>query len=519
MENVLSYYIIVLEKWIRCMFRRDFMWGFSEAGFQFEMGYSPEAVDKNTDWYVWVTDPLNILNRVVSGDRPEDGPGYWDLYKTDHDLIQRMGANTMRIGVEWSRIFPKPTREVEAHVTVEDGVIKSVEIPQTAAEQLEKLANKSAVMHYRDMLKDLRDRGFKVILNLNHFTQPIWVHDPIRARASALREGPTGWADPSSVVEFVKYAHYAATAFSDLVDMWSTFNEPFVVTDIGYGRYSSEYAFPPGFFSIEALMRARLNLICAHARGYDELKKVLGKNSTVGVIYATSAVEPLNKDDPEDKRAAELLNHFSNLWFFETLTKGELDRSMMGLQTPEKVPELKDKIDWIGVNYYSRIVARKPRIPGSPMMWDVVPGYGFACAPESFSAVGRPTSEFGWEIYPEGLRNVLNMLSRYGKPMIVTENGTADRLDRLRSQFLFSHIAAIEDAVKAGADVRGYLHWSFIDNFEWARGFSMRFGVITYDPATKKRRARPSYYIFRDIIQVNGLDQNMRETAELLYTP
>ncbi|MEM0445764.1 MAG: beta-galactosidase BgaS [Nitrososphaerota archaeon] len=501
------------------MLRKDFMWGFSEAGFQFEMGYSDAAVDRGTDWYVWVTDPLNIMGRVVSGDRPEDGPGYWDLYRQDHQLIAELGANTMRIGVEWSRIFPKPTREVKARATIENGIVRDVEIPSESERELERLADGAALNHYREMIRDLRERGFKVIVNLNHFTQPIWVHDPLRARSSALREGPLGWVDTANVVEFVKYAHFVGSKLADIVDMWSTFNEPFVVTDIGYGPNAAVAGFPPAFFSVEGLMKARLNLVMAHARGYDELKRVLGKNSQVGIIYATSAVEPLNKESDADRQASERMNYFSNLWYFETLVKGELDRSMMGLQPSEKVPELRDKMDWIGVNYYSRTVIKAATIPGLPLPGVIVPGYGFACEPASTSLAGRPTSEFGWEIYPEGLRNVLVMLSRYGKPMMVTENGTADRFDRLRPQFLFSHIAAVEDAVKKGCDVRGYLHWSYIDNFEWARGFSMRFGLITYDPQTKKRRVRPSYYIYRDIIQANGLDEKMRGTAELLYTP
>jgi len=501
------------------MMPHGFMWGFSEAGFQFEMGASLEAVDKGTDWYVWVSDPFNIVNQVVSGDRPEEGPGYWDLYKADHRLIVDMGANTMRIGIEWSRIFPKPTRGVKAYATIEDGLVRDVEIPAESERALESLADQSALNHYRDMIKDLKDLGFKVIVNLNHFTQPIWAHDPIKARASALREGPLGWVDINNVVEFVKYVHIVGQKLADLADAWSTFNEPFVVSDIGYGRYPSQFAFPPGFFSVEGLGKARLNLINAHARGYDELKRVLGKNSLVGVIYATSAVEPLNPDREEDRSAAVKMNYFANLWYFETLIRGELDRSMLGHQTPENVAEFRDRLDWIGVNYYSRLVVRAAAMPDLPQPWTVVPGYGFACEPASTSLSGRPTSDFGWEIYPEGLRDVLLMLKGYGKPMIVTENGVADRHDRLRPQFLFSHIAAVEDAVKGGADVRGYLHWSYIDNFEWARGFSMKFGVIAYDPLTKKRRPRPSYYVYRDIIQANGLDQKMRDTAEILYSP
>lgn len=500
------------------MVPRGFMWGFSESGFQFEMGCSNAAIDKETDWYIWVTDPFNILNRVVSGDRPEDGPGYWDLYKQDHQLITELGANTMRIGIEWSRVFPKPTYDIKVKTTIENGIVRDVEIPAESERELENRANKDSLNHYRDIIEDLKSRGFKVIVNLNHFTLPLWIHDPIRARASALREKPLGWIDTVTVVEFVKYAHLVGAKLADLVEFWSTFNEPFVVSDAGYCRYQAEFAFPPSFFSIDGFVRARLNLLMAHARAYDELKKVLGKNSQVGIIYAVGAVEPLDKDNDSDRIAAEKMNYFSNLWFFETLTKGELDRSMMGLQPEENIPELRDKMDWIGVNYYSRSVVKAMTIPELPVPWTVVGRYGFACEPSSFSLAGRPTSDFGWEIYPEGLRNILIMLNRYDRPMIVTENGVADKYDRLRPQFIFSHIAAIEDAIKKGCNVKGYLHWSYIDNFEWARGFSMKFGVITYDPQTKKRKPRPSYYIFRDIIQEGGLDEKMRNTAELLYT-
>ena len=321
------------------------------------------------------------------------------------------------------------------------------------------------------------------------------------------------------MIEFVKYAHLIGSKIADIVDMWSTFTEPHAVSDIGYGRYPSEHAFPPGFFSIDGMFRARLNLITARAHAYDELKRVIGRNTQIGIIYAAFAVEPHDGESDADRAAAEKMNYLSNLWFFETLSRGELDRSMLGLQPAEKVPELRDRFDWIGVNYYSRLVVGAPKIPGQPIPWTVVPGYGFACKPDTFSLSRRPVSDSGWEVYPEGLRNVLPMLQRYGRPMIVTENGVADRYDRIRPKFIFSHTAAIEDAAKTGADVRGYLHWSYIDNFEWARGFSMRFGVISYDPVTKKRRPRPSYYILRDIVQANGLDQRMRDTAELLYPP
>ncbi len=130
----------------------------------------------------------------------------------------------------------------------------------------------------------------------------------------------------------------------------------------------------------------------------------------------------------------------------------------------------------------------------------MVPGYGFSCQPNSRSIDGRPTSDFGWEIYPEGLYNVLSKFRRlYSLPMMVTENGIADEKDLWRPWYIVAHIAQIARAVSEGADVRGYLHWNLIDNYEWASGFKMRFGLAYVDYESKKRYLRPSALVFREI--------------------
>ncbi|RLE98533.1 MAG: glycoside hydrolase family 1 protein, partial [Thermoprotei archaeon] len=191
------------------------------------------------------------------------------------------------------------------------------------------------------------------------------------------------------------------------------------------------------------------------------------------------------------------------------ITEGRL--SVLGIGE-ERREDLRDRVDWIGVNYYSRLVVRaSERAPG----FEGVSGYGFACKPSSKSLANRPTSEVGWEIYPEGMRSAINMCKRYGRPMMVTENGVADAADRLRHWYIVSHLHQLLKAIKVdGADVRGYLHWSLIDNLEWASGFKPKFGLIYVDLKTKERCPRPSAYVYRDIVSQNALPEYLLEYAK-----
>lgn len=253
---------------------RGFLFGISISGFQYEMGLPitpPDSIDPNTDWYAWVHDETNRSTHIVSGDLPEYGIGYWSLYSTDHQWAHWLGLNAWRLNIEWSRIFPRPTTEVKVYVATDsEGGITSVEVNEDALRGLDSLANRGALSHYVDMIRDAKSRGLEVFLALNHFTLPIWIHDPIRARNSALTQGPLGWLDGRTVVEFAKYAAYIAWKLGDLVDNWVTINEPLSVTMLGYVLANS--GFPPGVPSIDAFIKATVNMMQAHARAYDLIK-------------------------------------------------------------------------------------------------------------------------------------------------------------------------------------------------------------------------------------------------------
>ncbi|MEM2005318.1 MAG: beta-galactosidase BgaS [Zestosphaera sp.] len=462
-----------------------FLFGFSEAGFQFEMGF-PGLEDAHSDWWVWVHDPDNIASGVVSGHLPEDGPGYLRLYRSDHEIARGLGANALRLGVEWSRLFPESTRDVPASVEKdEEGGVTRVDLSEGGVKALLEKVNMSAVERYRMLFRDWVERGGKLILNLNHFTLPLWLHNPVEFRrdpATAL----SGWLNENIIPEFVKYAYAVARLFDEYVDMWSTMNEPNVVATAGYLNVRS--GFPPGIPSMNYVFQALRNEVVAHARAYDILKEVSGK--PVGVIQNFMCFEPSSMDRPEDASAAETASTMYNYLFLDSVTKGE---SMLASSD-----SLRGRVDWIGVNYYTRMVVSG--VKGAFTGWTYVPGYGFICQPGGVSRDGRPCSDFGWEAYPEGLERVLaEAYERYKLPLIVSENGVADATDRLRPSYLLTHLISTAKAIERGADVRGYLHWALTDNYEWASGFNMRFGLVKVDFGSKRRYLRPSALLYREI--------------------
>jgi len=494
-----------------------FLWGVSESGFQFEMGDpSGKSVDANTDWFVWVHDSENLRCGIVSGDLPENGINYWNLYAKDHEAARRLGLNAYRIGIEWSRIFPKTTATV--HVGFErasDGNISKIDVDDKTIEELEKLADKEALNHYRLILEDLRAKGFKVFVCLNHFTLPLWIHDPLTVRATRLRHGPKGWLEESTIIEFVKYAAFMAYSLGDLVDNWATLNEPMAVCEAGYMMAQS--GFPPGVNNFSAAKKAAKNMVLAHAMAYAAIKKfdIVKADSEspspayVGLIHNVIPAQPLHASEKLDVEAVSFMDNMHNQFFPRAVVEGWLDENLNGVKERNEVKGyLANSLDWLGVNYYTRFVIKGKRnllaklFAGIPAVPEIVPNYGFGCQPKSQSADGRPASDMGWEIYPEGLLEALKAMSKFEKPLYITENGIADAEDRLRARFLEDHIAVLEKAVKEEKiDVRGYFHWALTDNYEWARGFKMKFGLFAVDLQTKKRIMRKSAETYKKIIE------------------
>jgi beta-galactosidase len=198
-------------------------------------------------------------------------------------------------------------------------------------------------------------------------------------------------------------------------------------------------------------------------------------------------------------------NHF----YVQAVCDGWLDENLDGVKAKEEVKNyLGQRLDWLGVNYYTRFVVKgktsilAKAFAGIPAIPEIVPNYGFACQPDAKSADGLQTSNLGWEIYPEGLVESLRAMKIYKKPLYVTENGIADKRDVLRPSFITEHLKVLERAVsEEKINVRGYFHWSLTDNYEWAKGFGSKFGLYSVDLETKSRKSRKSAEIYKEIIK------------------
>lgn len=466
------------------------------------MGADPQDVDSHTDWYTWTHDRKNIEQGVVSGDLPEEGPGFWRRYAQDLKLASDdLKNNAVRLSMEWSRIFPESTAEIPVDVKRDSrGYILAVNVSRDSMKELERHANLAAVKRYREIFQEAARRDLTIMLTLNHFTLPDWLHDPIGCRDNYSSCARRGWLDPRTVIEFAKYAAFAGKTFGDLVDIWATINEPMVVSVLGY-FLGPEFGFPPALSDPLLVLEATKNLAMAHALAYEQLKKWDAKSSTkfgsayVGVVVNPQVYEPHDPKRSWDVEAARSTDYIQNEWYLNAALRGEYDMNFNMLIEPEEtVPALVKGCDFLGVNYYQRIKMKGTESKvGSLRIGDPVPPR-------------ENMTDMGSEIYPPGIRMTVNWIYRtYRRPIFITENGIADAKDEKRTDFLRQHLIELKKAIEEGVPVRGYFYWSLIDNFEWALGFEKRFGLFTVNYKTKQRTPTKAVQLYRKMSATNAL--------------
>jgi beta-glucosidase/6-phospho-beta-glucosidase/beta-galactosidase len=450
-------------------FPDDFLWGTAVAGFQVEAGcptVAPEECeDRASDWYQWVTDPELVADGSTynAGWPISAAPGHYELYPEDLRLArEELGTNAFRTSLEWSRLFP-------------DGAAESA----TTVEELDAHANPVARDHYRAYLQAVVDAGLTPVVTLNHYTLPLWIHDGKACHADVTTCEDRGWVDLARIEPAIAlYSAWCAAEYGDLVDLWGTENEPLAIVLAGYLMPSADRTNPPGISGLAdpaVGFSVFFNLIEGHAAMYDAVKANDGVDadrdgqaSAIGLVSNLAAVRPLDEDEPLDVQGADHLNYVYNELFLNGAIRGELDRDLDGV-AEEIRPDLAGRMDWLGVNYYTRITARG--LPG-PLFGDF-PMTDFY--PEVF-----------WEEYPEGIYDVVALGTSYGLPVIITENGT-QVTDESGEAFLRPHLSALRDAVADGHDVRGYFYWSLMDNYEWNHGMDWRMGMYAVDVETKAR--------------------------------
>jgi len=498
-------------------FPRDFLWGTANAGFQSEGGKGQDA-DPNSDWYAWTHDPANIQNGIVSGDQPEQGPGFWRRYRSDLALAaDQLHNNAFRFSIEWPRIFPRSTENIDV----------GARIGKRDLRRLDRRANQRAVRHYRKLLAVADARGLTPFVTLHHWTLPTWLHDPVATRDALAGVDPNadlpplergGWLDSATVAEFRKYAAYLGWKLGGKADYWNTLNEPLVQTTFGYVNIPGLFGayWPPGAFSFTAAITALTNLERANTVAYDALKRFDRRDadgdrrdSQVGPVMNMIAFTPADETSSADRQAAAHADYLFNRLFLNSVVDGDLDANADGTIQPSEQDLHGRKADFVGLNYYFRgrvTAAGAPLTPRIPVL-DFIPATSYASPADPFATPCPTTcSERGAELYPEGFRDVIGIAGSYGVPVYVTENGIADADDDQRGQYLRDHLAQMAAAIRDDrVDVRGYFQWSLVDNLEWVYGYQPKFGLYSFDPTTLERTARPSARVYARIARTGSL--------------
>ncbi|MCX8031449.1 MAG: glycoside hydrolase family 1 protein [Thermodesulfovibrionales bacterium] len=399
-----------------------FLWGVATSAFQLEG--SPYA-----DWASW--DSILDLKPEVTN--------HFQLYKEDLNLLKELGVNSYRFSLEWSRIQPK-----------------------------QNYWDEKALDHYQEIIDILLANSIEPMVTIHHFTHPLWF----------IKKYP--WHKDTSIDKFVEYTEKLTSKVRG-IKYWITFNEPYVLILGGY----LEGCMPPAIKDLSLALKALKNILISHAKAYDIIHSKV-PNAMVSVAHNMAALAPWKQWNPFDRLLAKIAKYFYNHSLLDAFLTGKLTVKIPFKKAQEIEVPIKDKIDFFGVNYYTRIHIRfNPfRKLGVELRHRDIDGHGL--------------TDMGWEIHPQGLERVIRYASKLKKPLIITENGIATHDNQKKIKFMKHHIDVLERCIKKGYDVRGYFYWSLIDNYEWLQGLDARFGLYRVDFDTLKRKptSAASYYSY-----------------------
>ncbi len=426
----------------------------AQATFHFPKGFlwgaataahQVEGNNTNNTWWAWEQQEGRILQGHQSGLACDWWGGRWR-----EDLVRAAegGQNAHRFSVEWSRIQPAPGRWDE-----------------------------DALDRYREMARGMLERGLTPMLTLHHFSDPLWLAEM------------GGWENPAAVGYFEAFTRRVVEALREYVSLWVTVNEPNVYTTGGY----LAGLFPPGKHELNTMMRVMLNVLRGHAAAYHAIH-ALQPHAQAGMAVHVRGYQPARTWNPLDRMIAGLNSRIFND-FFPAAVRDGVARMVVGRQ---RVPEARGTQDYLGMNYYttestafdlrqaSLGFARHDYPPGSDL-----------------SATGFLAN------VPEGMFRSLKWALQFNLPIYITENGVEDGDDRLRPRYLIQHLHQVWRAVNLNYPIRGYFHWSLVDNFEWERGWTQRFGLWELDVESQARRKRASADLYAEICRENGISSEM----------
>lgn len=439
-------------------FPAGFLWGAATSAYQVEGSPLADGAGPSI-WHRFT----RIPGKVRDGDNGDVACDHYNRFREDVALMKALGLGAYRFSVSWSRVMPEGRGRV----------------------------NEKGLDFYRRLVEALREAGIRPMATLYHWDLP------------AALDDRGGWTNPDVAGWFADYAAACYRALDGAVDLWVTLNEPWVVADGGY----LHGVLAPGHESpFEAPIAAK-NLLLAHAAAVAAYRAE-GKGQ-VGLVVNLEPKYPAS-GRPEDLSAVARADAYVNRQYLDPALLGTVPEELAGIfgeawtaPSEAELAAMKEPVDFVGVNYYTRAV-----VQDDPRSTPVREGRA--------RQRNATYTETGWEVYPDGLYDVLTLVRRrYGAvPVYVTENGAAfydppvadgplvD--DPLRVAYLDAHLGAVRRALADGVDVRGYFVWSLLDNLEWAHGFRKRFGIVHVDFATLKRTPKASARFYAEVIRTNG---------------
>jgi beta-glucosidase len=425
-------------------FPRNFVWGVATSAYQVE-GAAHEGGRGDSIWDEF----CRRAGAIKDGSSGERACDHYHRIGEDVGLMASLGVNAYRFSVAWPRVQPLGAGAW----------------------------NEKGFEFYDRLIDALRERGIAPYLTLYHWDLP-----------QALQDGG-GWINRDTVRRFVDYAAEVARRFGGRAASIATHNEPWVVAVLGH----EAGIFAPGLKSRKAAMQVAHHLLLSHGLALQALR-AQQCTAPLGIVLNQAPIHPATAS-PEDLARARLDDGLTIRWYMDALLRGcypDDVLAFLGEDAPQiaagDMEAIRQPLDFLGINYYTRHLS----------------GTG---APLEPVKSGKEVTDMGWEVFPGGLTELLQRLDAdYSLPPIyITENGAAYR-DRLvdgrvadpdRIRYLRSHIAAMADALGSGVDVRGYFVWSLLDNFEWADGYTKRFGLVFVDYDTQRRTLKDSALWYR----------------------
>ena len=457
-------------------FPPDFTWGSATASYQIE-GAWQEGGKGLSIWDAFTHTPGKIIN-ATNGDVACD---HYHRFRDDVKLMAAMGLKAYRFSIAWPRI--QPTGQGKP--------------------------NTDGIRYYNDLIDELLNHDIEPWVTLYHWDLPL-----------ALQIEHDGWLNPSIADRFAEYAEICFDYFGDRVKRWITLNEPWVVAMLGYGQG----VHAPGRISNADPYLAAHNLLRAHGRAVDiyRLRYKAKQNGVIGITNNCDWREPLT-DTLRDRTAATTALEFYLGWFADPIYRGDYPdvmRQNVGDRLPEFSPDdryvIQGSSDFFGLNHYSTLYASRPD-PGASMEFSVY-GNGGIAEDQNVKLTEDPSwtkTDMGWNVVPWGCEKLLVWIhERYGSPEIyITENGAAypDKVidgvvdDPDRVEYIQSYLSACHAAIEKGVDLKGYFLWTLLDNFEWALGTTIRFGLHYTDFETQKRIPKNSARWYAKVMSDNAV--------------